>query len=254
MCTLTAQFTAEFFCLTMNRDESRARAEESPPTLTTPPNSPALLAPRDGGAGGTWIGVNDHGVVAALLNLYHDGVAPKPPSGTRTRGELVEFALRGRNLPEARAAFREACNPKSYSPFRLVLFGPEDGGKSASGVLFTWRGWDSIEEVPLTGDATFLTSSSWNPIEVLPWREAQWEAWRAAGEERIGSLPTFHLSQPAGREIWAPLLAREKTSTRSITQIEIGRGGEVATMRYWSRPTPEAQDPSVERELELENH
>ncbi len=253
MCTLTAELTPERFCLTMNRDESRERAEEAPPCISAPPHLPQLLAPRDGGAGGTWIGVNDQGVVGCLLNLYDDGSEPKPPSGTATRGELVEFALRGSSRTDAVRAFRDTCVPTRYSPFRLVIFGvtPADDESAARevGTLFVWRGNGALEELPLGEEWTFLTSSSWNPLEVLPWRESEFRAWREGGAERRGLLPTFHVSQPKDREAWAPLLSREKTSTRSITQVEIDRATGKISMRYWSRPTPDASTPTLEVEL-----
>ena len=233
MCTLTSRRSNGDLVVTMNRDEARSRAEELPPKKIGA--SPIILAPRDGQAEGTWFGVNDRGVVAGLLNLYPDGIDEPPPSGTATRGELVDHVLQQENIEESIDWMRNRCDPIRYSPFRIALF------STAEARLFTWRGIgvnqeNSLEEVPLDEEWTLLSSSSWRSREVLPWREDQFHLWRSQGAPHCGTLPEFHRMQPTGLAEWAPLMARANASTRSITQVEIKSARSQVTLRYWPRP------------------
>ncbi|MGA1779455.1 MAG: NRDE family protein [Planctomycetota bacterium] len=247
MCTVTIHRLASALSVTMNRDESRLRAAEEPPTLRLPEAAPAVLAPRDGAAGGSWCGVNDRGVVACLLNLYSErsGPGPEVPPGGRTRGDLIDIALQGTCAASARARVEEEVRPGVFSPFRLAVVTPEDGW------LVIWRGHGAIEVEELGGEWVFLTSSSWRAREVLPWREERFSAWRGEGAEEVEGIPTFHLWQPAGREEWAPLVSRERSVTRSITGIIVEREPGQASMRYWVDPTAAARAPDAKAVLPL---
>ncbi len=233
MCTLTSRRSNGCLVVTMNRDEARSRAEERPPTKTG--TSPIILAPRDGQAEGTWFGVNDRGVVAGLLNLYPDGIEEPPPSGTATRGELVDHVLQQRDIEESIDWVRNRCDPARYSPFQIAVFSTNEAS------LFTWRGigvsrGNTLEEVQLQEEWILLSSSSWRSREVLPWREDQFNLWRSRGAPHCDSLPEFHRMQPEGLAEWAPLMARVNASTRSITQVEIESASSQVTLRYWPRP------------------
>lgn len=72
-----------------NRDERLARAWD-PPAACWPDEHPGLVAGRDRTAGGTWMGVNRHGVMAVVLNRQ-GSLGPAP--GKRSRGELPLLAL-----------------------------------------------------------------------------------------------------------------------------------------------------------------
>lgn len=102
--------------LAANRDERLAR-----PSATWQrserPDVPALVAPRDLQAGGTWIGMSSRGVVAAVTNRY----TGQPPDGSlRSRGELVDLVLRSRSASEAQAVVAE-INGAHFNPFHLVV-------------------------------------------------------------------------------------------------------------------------------------
>ena len=74
--------------LAANRDELRSRAGlATGPPLARPPTVRGGL---DVEGGGTWLGLNDDGVVAAVLNR-RGTLGPEP--GKRSRGELVLEAL-----------------------------------------------------------------------------------------------------------------------------------------------------------------
>jgi uncharacterized protein with NRDE domain len=98
-----------------NRDEMKNRPW-APPARHWP-DRPEVVAGIDKLAGGSWMGLNDHGVVAAIMNRMN---TLGPAAGKRSRGELVLEAL---DHADARAAvgFLTDLDPEAYRPFNLVL-------------------------------------------------------------------------------------------------------------------------------------
>ncbi len=78
---------------------------------------PDIVAGKDDLAGGTWMGVNDTGVVACILN--RQGTLG-PQAGKRSRGELVLEALDHPDAAGAAEALAE-ISPRAYRPFNLVI-------------------------------------------------------------------------------------------------------------------------------------
>ncbi|NNM57467.1 MAG: hypothetical protein HKL97_09970 [Acidocella sp.] len=78
---------------------------------------PGVIAGRDRLAGGTWLGMNRHGVVAAVLN--RTGTLG-PAAGKRSRGELPVMALRETSA-EAAARVLAGLDAGAYRPFNLVV-------------------------------------------------------------------------------------------------------------------------------------
>jgi uncharacterized protein with NRDE domain len=97
-----------------NRDEHYDRPAAPPALLNA---GPAILAGRDLRAGGTWLGVNEHGLIAGILNRRADG-EPEPRPGTRSRGLLCLDVLALKTAPAARA-FVES-HTIDYQPFTLL--------------------------------------------------------------------------------------------------------------------------------------
>ena len=101
--------------LAANRDELDSRPWRAPARHW--PDRPEVVAGQDISAGGSWLGINDDGLVAAILN--RPGTLG-PEAGKRSRGELVLEAL---DHAEAKVAAEALCdlNPASYRPFNLVI-------------------------------------------------------------------------------------------------------------------------------------
>ena len=85
--------------LAANRDELISRAWKKPDRHW--PDRPEVIAGHDDEAGGSWLGVNDHGVIAGILNRKNS-LGPMP--GKRSRGELVLEALDHADAVEAAKA------------------------------------------------------------------------------------------------------------------------------------------------------
>ena len=103
-----------------NRDEFRSRPSAPPAVIF---RDPVIHGGRDLDAGGTWLGRNAHGMVAALTNRRPG--PGDPADAPRSRGEIVLELLRRRS-PEEAAAWIGALDPGQYRPFN-VLFGSAGG-------------------------------------------------------------------------------------------------------------------------------
>src|ERR1700760_2569124 len=98
-----------------NRDEMIDRPWEPPGRHW--PDRPEVVAGLDRLAGGSWLGFNDWGVAAAVLNR-HGSLGPAP--GQRSRGELVLEAL---DHPDAVAAAEALAHldPAASRTFNLII-------------------------------------------------------------------------------------------------------------------------------------
>jgi len=101
-----------------NRDEMRDRSWAAPGRHWDDRSD--VVAGLDRLGGGSWFGLNDHGVVAVVMN--RQGTLG-PQSGKRSRGELVLEAL---DHAEARAASEALSDvePNAYRGFNLFIGDP----------------------------------------------------------------------------------------------------------------------------------
>jgi uncharacterized protein with NRDE domain len=133
-----------------NRDERHDR-QWLPPAAHWP-DRPEIVAGMDVLAGGSWLGVNGSGVVAAVLN--RQGTLG-PEAGKRSRGELVLDALDHVDATDAATALT-ALDPRAYRPFNLVIADNRDAfllchrGGAAKG--------DAISVTPLAEGLTMVTA------------------------------------------------------------------------------------------------
>ncbi|MFN6954534.1 MAG: NRDE family protein [Acetobacteraceae bacterium] len=183
--------------LAANRDE-RLDRPWSPPARHWP-GRPGILAGRDDGAGGTWMGLNAEGVVAAVLNRPHS-LGPAP--GKRSRGELPLMALEAAGA-EAAARRLATLDAALWRPFNMVL-ADADGAWFLRGL-----GRGRPEARPLPPGLSIVTAHDPNDLSspriarALPRFAAHpppdpeagdWSAWEtlladtAPGEDRAAAL------------------------------------------------------------------
>lgn len=101
--------------LAANRDEMADRPWKPPAHHW--PDRPHVTGGLDRLAGGTWMALNDDGVVAAVLNRY-GSLGPQP--GKRSRGELPLEALDHATAADAAEALAD-LDPAAYRPFNMVV-------------------------------------------------------------------------------------------------------------------------------------
>jgi uncharacterized protein with NRDE domain len=112
MCSIILRIGPDGVLIGANRDEMLARSWEAPAKYW-----PGIVGGRDRLGGGTWMALNRHGVMAAILNR-HGSLGPAP--GKRSRGELPLLALRETSA-KAAAARLSQLDAGAYRSFNLVL-------------------------------------------------------------------------------------------------------------------------------------
>ncbi len=195
MCTiviLRRSDTAWPIVLAANRDEMADRPWRAPARHWL--DRPEVVGGLDSLAGGSWLGLNDTGVMAAVLNRFG---TLGPAAGKRSRGELVLEALDHGDAVAAATALA-ALNPRAYRPFNLVVADDRDA------FWLTHRdetGRRPVEVVPLPEGLSMITAADRNdPADArirvylprfrqaaVPEPEAgDWRAWQALLGDRSG--------------------------------------------------------------------
>ncbi|MCC6153238.1 MAG: NRDE family protein [Candidatus Hydrogenedentes bacterium] len=245
MCTVTVHRSTDRLLVTMNRDEARDRAPELPPAIYQ--SDVSWLAPSDSARGGTWIGVNNRGVVACLLNGYVEGdsfLREKNTEG-KSRGAIIPWLMALGSAHVIRDAAMTNFDPHRFMSFSLLVADQQTLD------AYHWRGGDELAHESHRDEWSFFSSSSWKTEEVIAWRRRAFDDWREGDCATIGALPTLHVLHPDGKHEWSPLMDRERTCTRSITQIEIQPMRGDAVMRYWRRDALDAGEEPVIAALPL---
>jgi hypothetical protein len=197
MCTLVLLRRPEHdwpLIVGANRDEMADRPSRAPARHW--PDRPEVLGGLDVLSGGSWLAMNDHGLLSAVLNRRG---SLGPATGKRSRGELVLEALDHADASAAATALAD-LDPGAYRSFNLVVADERDAfwlrnlGEEAEG----------IEVIPLPAGLSMLTAFDLDdPVSpriraFLPrFRAApppdpsagDWSAWRsllAARSEEVG--------------------------------------------------------------------
>lgn len=114
MCTIIAAYgllDAAPLVIAANRDERYARPTAVGQLLGL---RPRVVGGRDLERGGTWMGLNEHGLFVGLTNL-----GPTRP-GRRSRGELVLAALAERDAAAVGRLLEREARGAAFSPFNLL--------------------------------------------------------------------------------------------------------------------------------------
>ena len=187
-----------------NRDEMRDRPWRAPGRHW--PARPEVRAGLDELAGGSWLGLNDHGLVAAVLNRV-GSLGPAP--GKRSRGELVLEALDHTDAGAAAGALG-ALDGRAYRSFNLVVADSRDawwlrhdGGPRVERralpeglTMLTAQGADSADSARVRFHRPRFAAAE--PPDPAGGRWASWEALLASPEAEAGSLPFGAMRIEAG--------------------------------------------------------
>jgi len=136
MCTLVvaANLVPDHpLVIVANRDEQLDRASAPPSWWKDEHGQPTFFAPRDLVAGGTWLGLNRHGLFVAITNRFLG-----PRDATRTsRGALVTEALACTSAKEAHTRMAKV-DASAFNGFHLVYADANDVlGTVGDGAILT---------------------------------------------------------------------------------------------------------------------
>jgi uncharacterized protein with NRDE domain len=129
-----------------NRDEMIDRPSKPPGRHW--PDRPEVIAGLDMLAGGSWLGINDWGVAAAVLNR-HGSLGPSPDR--RSRGELVLEALDHADATAAAEAL-SYLDPEAYRTFNLIV------ADESRGFWLRYAGGPQIELKPLKDGLSMIAA------------------------------------------------------------------------------------------------
>ena len=122
MCTLILLYRPDHpwpVLLAGNRDEMPDRPALPPARHWA--DRPEVVAGLDRLAGGSWLGVTDQGLAAAVMNRRG---SLGPAADKRSRGELVLEALDQGAAAAAAESLRD-LEPRAYRPFNLLVADPQ---------------------------------------------------------------------------------------------------------------------------------
>ncbi len=176
MCTLAIYFRVipgYPAIIAANRDEYFARPAAAPILLS---DKPRIVAGKDLRAGGTWLGVNEHGLIAGLLNRRAERADPR----LRSRGLLCLDALRSANVSAA-LQLLSTLHGADYNPFNLLV-----ATRHEAAVAYN-RAGDGIECVKLEPGVHLLTNLDVNDFE-CPKISRSYERFAALAADREFTL------------------------------------------------------------------
>ena len=237
MCTLVWGSNRTGWWLCFNRDEQRSRARAEPPAIRGI-DGMKVLAPLDPDGGGTWFSVNEHGLVLVLLNRYRDASPASRTGGQRSRGRLVLDLSTARSVREVEKGL-EKTDFTPYAPFHLFMLQEAEG---------THAKWDLAGGLRISPPETFLTTSSYRPVEVAAARRNLWTEQAGDGNLRPERAAAILRTRNPVRPAFG--LCMDRDDARTVSQLQVQLDGEEALVSYRERAVS-AFSPSVETRLPL---
>ncbi len=225
MCTVTIiPFGTGGLRLVTNRDENSARARGEPPRRVATLDGRAAVWPIDPQSGGTWVALNDDGLVLAILNSNPGMGAPL--RGLVSRGLIIPRLVSASTSEEAAELLR-AMDLGPFAPFRLVATDREGVGE------FHWDGSRLVTEARGAAPRCFASSGLGDHL-VRP-RLALFEQWMAQHGAGANSQDGFHRHQWPDRPEISVMMERPDARTVSLTTVEWVPGVS-GVMRYEAGP------------------
>jgi len=211
MCTITYLPVGNKIFLTSNRDEQVLRQPASQPVAQHFEHG-RILFPRDGKAGGTWIGLHNNGNAMVLMNGAFERHIPSPPY-RESRG-LIFLEIFDSENPVTQF---DIVNLSGIEPFSLVLHMP--------GSLWEMR-WDGNEKyigLKSTDRPQIWSSATLYDKEVIEKREHWFNEWLQHTETfNVASVMQFHELGGEGNKRIDLMMNRDGIlRTVSITCMEL---------------------------------
>ena len=238
MCTLSFVPKASGFLLGMNRDEQRTRARGLPPGVRRCGELDVLYPSEPGG--GTWVGINEAGVCAALINWYARPQCTSEPAFSR--GEIIPRLLSCDTLEKAERSLLRLPLAK-LNPFRLILI------KSRDNIILEYRsGGTGAERVDHPWSFGHWFSSGHDEASASRIRgDVCRDAAEASDAGTTSWLERLHASHDPEAGADSVCVHRDDAVTVSFTILEVS--GVSASMSYHDRSPCESIGGTPHRSL-----
>lgn len=211
MCTVTITPLDGQTVITMNRDELIER-EEGSSRLHHLGHDVHAWYPVDAVSEGTWFGVNNYGLVLAILNRYQE----TNPQALVSRGKIIPNLLVNTDIMSCLKSL-EKMHLYHFMPFTLLL---------AQGDMFikvVWSGVEMSQFVERCSKPFFITSSSIELESVTAWRKRAFDNFLFMNKHLSPQLlMNFHTSGAKDNPSYSVNMIREGRHTKSITQAIVG--------------------------------
>jgi len=211
MCTVTfLPLSDTDFILTSSRDVPFSRKKALAPQKYIE-DSVELIYPKDGEAGGTWIGTSSKNRLICLLNGGYKKHTSKE-SYRKSRGSIVKELLKSDDISTALTSI----NLEDIEPFTLAIVDWNDGLEVFE---FVWTGakkhFFNLPKLP-----HIWSSSTLYDDETKKLRQEWFSKWNSSvdsySQEKIIK---FHKTAGVGNPEIDVLMKREKGGTVSITSV-----------------------------------
>jgi len=221
VCTVSIVPVDGGFRVACNRDEQRTRPPASRPVIHTG-QATASIWPVDPVSGGTWIGVNDAGLVLVLLNRRHS-VSRAAGSSLVSRGTIVPQLLHTDTIQAAiEAATR--LDASRFEPYTLVAL------QNAQGCSITVTSGRPTRCSHNLAQPHLFTSSSLGDDLAARCRAPLFATMVEQGADRLDGQVRFHRHRWLDRPEFSVCMSRGDAATVSITTIDVSKGR--IRMRY----------------------
>lgn len=212
MCTVTyLPFGEKSFVLTSSRDVPYVREAALAPKEYVE-DGVSLTYPKDGQAGGTWIGVSSKSRLLCLLNGGFKNHVPKNKYGL-SRGLVVKNLLKEENIFQA----LKNVDLSEIEPFTLVVV---DWSSDIELAEFVWTG----EEGHLTNlpqKARIWSSTTLYDEDVIKLRKKWFNQWlEESSSYSQQSIIHFHKTAGEGNEKTNILMKRKRGGTVSVASFQ----------------------------------
>ena len=214
MCTVTIVPYEDGFRLVCNRDERRDRPTALPPTVRRLRHHRAMF-PVDPAGGGTWVGVNGAGLVAALLNRNIEPPAPGRNQSLRSRGLIIPDLLDSGSWSDA-LDLAAGLDPARFGLFRLVL-----AQRMAVAVVTSDGLALSVETMPIPRPLMLTSSSLGDAVVEAPRRRLFERLFGDIERDWLRMQTRFHAHQWPVRTDISVNMARPDARTVSRTRIDV---------------------------------
>jgi Transport and Golgi organisation 2 len=220
MCTVSIVTTAGGFRCIFNRDERLSRSIAHAP-IGRRLGERCAVFPVDPDGGGSWIGANDAGLVAMLLNRTAHP-ARSLPAPRFSRGTIV-LGLLEHSTADAACGALSRLAPERFGAFSVLVV------QDRCARVITSDDLTERTDIVLVRPVMLTTSSLGDELVIEP-RQSLFEQLVLRRSDWIAGQEVFHRHQWAERPEVSVVMRRPDAATVSRTTIDVDRRG--ARMQY----------------------